>query len=236
MILLGTLILLDVSLMESYCCQNGWLDYLLLLILCPFEVAGGSMAGKKNWAYAKDKRTEEYVLGEAQKRKLYFIREALALEGSDPAEFSHFQFVSTQRLEEDRKELHTNRKGFFRYNPNQKPRDEPNGDPDFGSLSYSLEIAAIAELKMLTFECGGESFSIHPTSAETEQRLQLISEGEYNYYVPDIVCIFDKDSSNAKRWGRKLVVKVMHSHVCEGVEIKYFENHGMPIIEVNSTT
>lgn len=114
-------------------------------------------------------------------------------------------------------------------------------DPDLDSLSHSLAIAAIAaiaELKVLKFVCRGEVFSIHPTSVETEQRLQLISEGNYKYYVPDIVFTFDQDSRYAKRWGRKLVVEVMHTHACEGVKIKDFENHGIPIIEVklNSMT
>lgn len=196
------------------------------------------MAGKKIWAYAKDKRTNNYVKGTRHKHRLYFIWEALKLKNDDPVEHGNLEYMSTQRLESDRREVHPHVGGFFRYNSNQPPKGGTNDDPDSDSLSHSLAIAALAELSVLNFECRGEKFSIAPTSVETEQRLQLISEGAYKYYVPDIVFTFDQDSEYAKRWGRKLVVEVMHTHACEGVKIKDFENHGIPIIEVklNSMT
>lgn len=190
------------------------------------------MAGKKIWAYAKDKRSNDYVAGTKHKHKLYYVWEAVKMQNTNPAIFSQLEFMSTQRLVNDRRKMHVHAGGFFRYNPNQSPKGISDTDPDSDSLSHSLAIAALAELEKLNFECRGEKFSISPTSVETEQRLQLISEGEYKYYIPDIVFTFDQDSEYAKRWGRKLVIEVMHTHACEEVKIKDFENHCIPIIEV----
>tara|TARA_R110002060_G_scaffold73990_1_gene83044 strand:- start:2010 stop:3053 length:1044 start_codon:yes stop_codon:yes gene_type:complete len=190
------------------------------------------MAGKKIWALAKDKRTSKYVAGTKHKNRLFYIWEALKLKDNDPVEYGYLEFMSTQRLEADRRQVHTHSGGFFRYNSNQSSAGSSDDNSDSDSLSHGLAIAALAELEVLEFKCGKETFSITPTSVETEQRLQLISEGNYKYYVPDLVFTFDDDSELAKRWGRKLAVEVMHTHACEAVKIRDFENHGIPIIEV----
>ena len=206
---------------------NQWLGIINIAYTINLSVVRGIV-----WAYALDKRTQDYVPGIKHKHKLYYIREAKKLESSEPALFNQLDFMSTQRLESDRREMHVHSGGFFRYNPNQMPKGASEEDPDSDSLSHGLAIAALAELEVLEFKCGKETSSITPTSVETEQRLQLISEGNYKYYVPDLVFTFDDDSELAKRWGRKLAVEVMHTHACEAVKIRDFENHGIPIIEV----
>ena len=189
------------------------------------------MAKKKIWAYAKDKNTEEYLIGVDHPLRLFFVWEARKIQENDPAAFEKLQFFSTHRVEQERKKMHLHKNGFFRYNPNQVSKEPEDGDSD--SISHMLAIAAIAQLNEINLVCGTESFSIKPTSVDTERRIQLISEGRYRYYIPDIVFTFDEDSHWAKRWGKKLAVEVKHSHACEDIKIKDFESHGIPIIEVD---
>ena len=153
------------------------------------------------------------------------------LKKRDPVLFDNLQFMSTHRVEDDRRKMHAHQNGFFRYNPNQAPKETPDGDSD--SISHMLAIAAIAQLSSINFVCGREKFALTPTSVDTERRIQLISEGKYSYYIPDIVFTFAEDSYWAKRWGDKLAVEVKHTHPCNSIKICDFENHGIPIIEVN---
>ncbi|GGI76432.1 hypothetical protein GCM10007978_12520 [Shewanella hanedai] len=189
------------------------------------------MVGKKIWANAKDKHTNKYVIGTEHPLKLYYVWEASKLQKTNPALFDNLQFMSTHRIEDDRRKMHLHTNGFFRYNPNQAPKGSADGDSD--SISHMLAIAAITKLSSINFVCGRQSFVVKPTSVDTEQRIQLVSEGKYKYYIPDIVFTFNDDSHWAKRWGNKLAVEVKHTHACEQIKIKDFEGHGIPIVEVS---
>jgi len=189
------------------------------------------MANKKIWAYATD-ATGKYVIGEKHPLKIFYIWETLKLKRSDIHTFNKLTFMSTHRIPEKRTPLSTVKLGFYRYK--STPEETNNADGDSDSLSHSIAIQALAELKVLNFICGQEKFSIEIDDIRTEDtKIQLTNRDTYEYYYPDLICQFSEPSNLARKWGKKLAIEVKHTHECEGEKIFDFKNHCIPIIEID---
>lgn len=185
---------------------------------------------KKIWAYAVDS-TGKYVVGEEHPYRMFFVWEAKKIKKENLEYYNQLKFMSTQRLVEERRFMNIHPNGFFRYNAGQAPREQSDQDTD--NVSHMMAIAALSRLKALTFICEGTRITIYPKTVDLECRIQLITNGEYKYYIADLVFTFDSNNHWAKKWGSKLAVEVKYTHACEDIKVKDFLNHQIPIIEID---
>lgn len=191
-----------------------------------------TLANKKIWAYAKE-NNDEYIAGEKHPLKIYYIWEALKLKDEDIHQFNKLTFMSTHKESEKRVELSAVKTGFYRYKKGNTTSEWLDGDSD--SLSHSIAIQVLAEMDEINFSISQQpSFRLKVKSIRSDDlKIQLTNKDKYAYYYPDLICEFDEPSDLAAKWGNKLAIEVKHTHACEPEKISDFQNHCIPIIEVN---
>lgn len=193
---------------------------------------GFILANKKIWAYAK-RVDGSYVPGEKHPLKIYYIWDALKLKKENIHQFNKLTFMSTHKDVEERAELSVVKTGFYRYKKLSSTIESRNGDSD--SLSHSIAIQVLAEMEEINFVLSDDcNFTLCSQSIRSDDlKIQLTNRDKYSYYYPDLICEFNKPANLVKKWGGKLAIEVKHTHACEAEKVYDFENHGIPIIEVN---
>lgn len=184
------------------------------------------MANKKIWSYGKN-IANEYIKDSLGRNRLFFIWEVLKLKKESPEHYSEITFWSTQKNETNRSRMAPVKLGFFRYIENLKGN---NYSGDGQSLSHSIAILALSQLKRLNFIIGDDEICIKIKESRIDNLKVQFENG--NYYFPDLICYFNKPDWLVERWGNKIALEVVVKHPCEDLKIKDFEDHNFPIIEI----
>ncbi len=182
----------------------------------------------KIWAYGKNKLTNEYIEDSLQNRKkMFFIWEALKIKKNNNSYYKNIVFLSTQSDENKRQIMEAVKLGFFRYS-NKGQRDDYTGNEE--SLSHMIAIHALSELDELNFTIGNAKLTIVPEEISTENTKVQFDNG--NYYIADLICTYKKPQELIAKWGNKIALEVKVSHGCEPAKIKDFQDFNYPLIEI----
>lgn len=184
---------------------------------------------KKIWAYAKNKQNN-FILDQHQPSRLriFYIWEVLKMKQKSPEEYEKLTFYSTQANEQYRARMAPVKNGFFKYIENMKGGN--NGDGDNETISHSIAILVLSELKKIKFVIGQNSFQLNFSQFLIEPRLQF-ENGKV--YYPDLIGYFSSECDLAEKWNGKVAIEVVVKHKCEPQKIKDFREHNIPLIEVN---
>ncbi|MGQ8870424.1 hypothetical protein [Myroides sp. TSA_177.3] len=186
------------------------------------------MARMKIWAYGKNKLTNEYINDDFQNRKkTFFIWEALKIKKNNNSYYKNIVFLSTQSDESKRQVMEAVKLGFFRYS-NKGQRDDYTGSEE--SLSHMIAIHALSELDKLNFIIGKEKLTIVPEDISTEDVKVQFDNG--NYYIADLICTYKEPQKLIEKWGNKIALEVKVSHGCEPTKVKDFQDFNYPLIEI----
>lgn len=186
---------------------------------------------KKTWAYAKDNQTQEFVREESGRLRFYFIWQALRLRRKDPAVYGSITFYSTQQDESKRERMTTDKRGYFRYIEGVQGG---TGGGDGESLSHSMAILALSQMKIIPFVINDNKYDFHFDELKIEDIGIKYENG--NSYIPDLVGYFSKknqDNPYYKKWSGRVAIEVKVSHACEDIKIHDFESHGLAILEIS---
>ncbi len=190
------------------------------------------MARRKIWSYAY-KGDKEYVWSDkVDKERLFYIWEAIKIRKENPQEFSTLTFMSTQFNKNKRSELTPVKKSktaFFRYKSESMPSSESQ-DSDSELISHETAILVLSEMSVVKFQEGNTLYEIEFDQIKKDD-LKIRFENGTTYY-PDLMGFFSKPEELAKRWGGKVAIEVKVTHKCSYEKIKDFEDHNIPIIEV----
>ena len=188
------------------------------------------MANKKIWAYAKDVNGE-FILDEKGRTKLFFIWQVLKMKKEETFEFNNLTFYSTQQVEEKRARMAPVNRGFFRYIENSGGGGNYSGDSE--SLSHSIAILVLSELGSINFVFGQKEYRFQFTDIRADDVKIRLESG--NEYYPDLIGVFSPENPFHEKWGGKVAIEVKVTHECEPKKVRDFEDHNIPIIEINIT-
>lgn len=185
----------------------------------------------KIWAYVTDKNQKPIPGKQDHSQLMMYIWEALKLKRDHGAEFNHFILWSTHRDPKDRKPVHPNKNGFFRYNPKNAAK-EVQGDSDGESLSHQLAIEALTSLSTIPFKIGNQDLPLKFEYFDKDYQSTRLQFGSDKYFYPDAIGYLSKDSLMYDEWGGKVALEIFVTHNCEPDKVKAFESHNIPILEV----
>ncbi|PIT46246.1 hypothetical protein [Snodgrassella alvi] len=181
---------------------------------------------KKIWAYAKNKQND-FIRGQHSSLRKFYIWEVLKIKQNFPEKYNELTFYSTQTNESNRSRMTPVKNGFFKYTENMKGGNNQNGDNE--SISHSVAISVLSELKKIKFVIGQECYHLNFSHFQEGPRLQFENG---HFYFPDLIGYFDSECELASKWNGKVAIEVVVNHKCEPQKIKDFFNHNIPIIEV----
>lgn len=186
---------------------------------------------KKIWAYAKNEQGD-YISNQhnPSQNRTFYIWEVLKIKQKYPEVYEKLTFYSTQKSEKNRSKMTPVRNGFFRYIENMKGGNNEDGDNE--TISHSMAILALSELKEITFIIDKKSYQLKFTEFLIEPRLQFEND---KVYYPDLIGYFSSKCDLAEKWNGKVAIEVAVNHKCEPTKIKDFFAHNIPIIEVTLT-
>lgn len=186
---------------------------------------------KKIWAYAKNEQGD-YISNQhnPSQNRTFYIWEVLKIKQKYPEVYEKLTFYSTQKSEKNRSKMTPVRNGFFRYIENMKGGNNEDGDNE--TISHSMAILALSELKEITFIIDKKSYQLKFTEFLIEPRLQFENN---KVYYPDLIGYFSSKCDLAEKWNGKVAIEVAVNHKCEPTKIKDFFAHNIPIIEVTLT-
>ncbi|CAH8188627.1 conserved hypothetical protein [Vibrio aestuarianus] len=185
----------------------------------------------KIWAYVTDKNQKPIPGKQDHSQLMMYIWEALKLKRDHGSEFNNFILWSTHRDPRERKPVHPNKNGFFRYYPKNSAK-EVQGDSDGESLSHQLAIEALTSLSTIPFKIGNRDLSLKFEYFDKDYQSTRLQFGSDKYFYPDAIGYLSKDSPMYDEWGGKVALEIFVTHSCEPDKVKAFESHNIPILEV----